>query len=111
MQHAHHVGIVIDREEDAIRVWLPAVAQYPNWLIRIDGLRCNGTALRVLLEGKNGALETVEPFGALLRRPRHDPEVQLFELRFRVLGDLNAVCHACGAADRALAAQSLCDRP
>ena len=70
----HEPGIVVDGEEDAIDVRLPPVTQYPDWLIRIDALRRDGTALRVLFEGKNGPLETVEPLGALLRRPRHDPE-------------------------------------
>jgi hypothetical protein len=73
--HAHEPGSVIDGEEDAIDVRLPPVAQYSDWLIRIDALGRDGTALRMLIERENGPLEAVEPLGALLRRPRDDPEV------------------------------------
>ena len=83
VDHAHEPRSVIDGEEHAIDVRLPPVAQYRDWLIRIDALMRNGTALRVLIEGKNGALETVEPSGTLLGRTRHDPQVKLFELGFR----------------------------
>jgi hypothetical protein len=44
------LGIVIDREEDAVRVRLPPVRQ--NWhpVIGIDTLGRNGTPLRILVE-------------------------------------------------------------
>lgn len=66
MYHAHEPGGVIDGKEDAIDMRPPPVAQYPHGLIRIDALRRDRTALRVLIEGKNRALQTVEPIGALL---------------------------------------------
>ena len=65
----------------------------------------------MLIERKNGPLEAVEPFGTLVRRPRHDPEVQLFALGFRALRDLNAVCHASDASGQTLAAPASCDPP
>ena len=61
MDHAHEPGSVIDGEENAIDVRLPPVAQYPDWLIQIDVLRRDGTALRVLIERKNRPLQTIEP--------------------------------------------------
>jgi hypothetical protein len=84
MYHAHEPRSVVDGEVDAIDVRLPPVAQYPDGLTQIDALWRDGTALWVLIEGQNRSLQTVEPFGALLRRPRDNPEVELFELGFRV---------------------------
>jgi hypothetical protein len=45
-----------------------------------------------------------------MRRSVH-PQVQLFEFDLRVPRDLNAVCHACGAADRTPAAQAWSGQP
>jgi hypothetical protein len=99
MDDTHDCGAVIDGEKDSVRMRSASVAGHTTRMIRIEALRRNGTSLGMLIKGENYALETVEPFVALLRRARHDPEVQLFELGFRVVRDLNAVCHACGGAD------------
>src|SRR5215203_3887600 len=102
---AHHLRIVVNDEEYAVHVRLPAIAQDAHGLVRIDALRRDRTALRMLSEREDRALEAVEPLGALLRRSTDDPQIQLFELGLRVLRDVNAVCHACGAADRTPAAR------
>lgn len=52
----------------------------------------------MVIEREDRALETVEPFGALLRRPGDHPEIQLLKLGLGVPRDLNAVCHASGEA-------------
>jgi len=53
----------------------------------------------MLIEGKNRSLEAVEPGRTLPRSPLGDPQVKLFELGFRIPCEINAVCHAYGAAD------------
>ena len=53
----------------------------------------------MLIEGESRSLEAVEPVCTLLRSPFDDPQVQLFKLGFRVPREINAVYHACGAAD------------
>jgi hypothetical protein len=111
MQDAHKTSVVIDREEDAVRVRLPPVRQYSDGVIGVDALGRDGTPLRMLVQRQDRPFETVEPPGTLLRRTIDDPEVQFLEIAFRAPRDLNAVCHACGAADRTPAAPAWCGRP
>lgn len=111
MHHADKTSAVINGEEDPVHVRPVPVAQYPDWVIRIDAFRRDRPAPRVLIEGENSPFETVEPFGALLRRSRHDPEVQLFELGFGVPRDLNAVCHASDAGGQTPDAPASSGRP
>jgi hypothetical protein len=99
MHHAHDAGAVVDRKEDAVHVRLPPVAEYSNRAARVDALGCHRTPIGMLNEGQNSPLEAVEPGRTLLRSPLDDPQVQLLELGFRVPREINAVCHACDAAD------------
>lgn len=108
--HAHDFSAVIDGEEDSIDMRPASVAEHANGKGRIEALRCNWTSLGMLIEGEDDALEAVEPLGALLRCSTDNPQVQFFELGLRVLRDVNAVCHACGAADRTPAAPASCDQ-
>jgi hypothetical protein len=80
-------------------------------VVRIDALGRHRTALRMSVQREHRPLEAAKPRRALLGRALDDPQVQLFELGFRVPREINAVCHACGAADRTLAAQASCDQP
>jgi hypothetical protein len=80
MQHAHDLCRIVDREEDAVGVRLPPVRQYSDRVIRIEALGRDWTALRVLIEGKNGPFETVEPPCTLLRRTIDDPQIQFLEI-------------------------------
>jgi hypothetical protein len=57
--HADETSVVINYEEDAVHVRLPPVAQYADWLIRIDALSRDRPALRVLIEGENRPFEAV----------------------------------------------------
>jgi len=50
------------------------------------------------------SFKTVEPAGALVRRPFDHPQVQVLEIGFRAARNLNAVCHACGAIGQTPAA-------
>jgi len=54
----------------------------------------------MLVERQDRPFEAVEPPGALLRRPRDHPEMQILELGLGVPRDLNAECHVCGEAGR-----------
>jgi hypothetical protein len=89
------VGAFIDGEEHAIRMRTATVVENTNRLIGIEALRRPLASFWVLIERKNRLFETVEPRRALAWRSLDDPEIQLFELSFGVLGELNAVCHAC----------------
>jgi hypothetical protein len=46
-----------------------------------------------------------------LRRAVDHPQVKRFEIGCGATRDFNAVCHACGAADRIPAARAWCGRP
>jgi hypothetical protein len=105
MQDAYKAIVVIDREEDAVRVRLPAVRQYSDGLIGVDALGRDGTPLRMLVQREDCACETVEPSGALHRRPLDHPQVKFLQVGFRAPRNLNAVCHASGAVVRRLAVQ------
>ena len=89
------VGAFIDGEEHAIRMRTATVVENTNRLIGIEGLKRHPASFWVLIERKNRLFETVEPRRAQAGRSLGDPEVQLFELSFGVLGELNAICHAC----------------
>jgi len=52
---------------------LPPVGENSDRVIGIDTLRRNGTPLRVLVQRQDRQFETIEPAGALLRRPFDDP--------------------------------------
>ena len=58
MQDAYGAIVVINREEDAVRVRLPAVRQYSDGLIGVDALERDGTLLRMLVEREDCAFET-----------------------------------------------------
>jgi hypothetical protein len=90
-----NVRAFFDREEHAVNVRAAAVLEDPNWLLRVEALRRYPASLRELLQRKDRALQTIEPRCALAWRSFDDPEAQLFELSFGVLGELNAVCHVC----------------
>ena len=78
-----------------VNVRAAAVVEDSNWLIRVEALRRYPASLWKLLQRKDRPLQTIEPRCALVWRSLDDPEVQLFELSFGVLGELNAVCHVC----------------
>ena len=73
MEDAHKTVVVIDREEDAVRVRLPPVRQYSDGVIGVDALGGDGIPLRMLVQREDCEFETVEPSGALPRRPFDDP--------------------------------------
>ncbi len=98
VHHQHRLGGIIDAEEDAVDVRLPAVVQHAHRRFGIKVLRGNRASRRVARERQNGPLQTVEPLRALMRGTLDDPEVQLLELGLRVPRDLNAVRCASDAA-------------
>jgi hypothetical protein len=57
------------------------------------------------------ARSAIEPPRALLRCPFNHPPIEFLKVGLGTTRDLNAICHACGAADRTLAAQAWCDQP
>jgi hypothetical protein len=93
VQDEHELGCFIDREEHAVNVRAAAVVEYANRLRRVKALRRYPASFGEALKGENRMFQTVEPHRALVWRSLDDPEVQLFELSFGVLGELNAVCH------------------
>lgn len=93
--NAYEPGCLIDREEHAVNVRAAAVVEDSHWLLRVQALRRYPASFWKLLQRKDRPLQTVEPRCALAWRSIGDPEVQLLELSFGGLGELNAVCHVC----------------
>ena len=78
MHHAHDAGAMVDGEEDAVYLRLPAVAEHSNRVVWVDALRRDRTPVGMLIGGENRSLEAVEPACNLLRSGFDDPQVQLF---------------------------------
>lgn len=50
VQDAHDLCIVVNREEDTVRMRLPTVRQYSDRMFRIEALGRDGTPLRMLVQ-------------------------------------------------------------
>jgi hypothetical protein len=80
-------------------------------MIEIEALGRDGTPFRMPVQRQDRPFETVKSPVTLLRRTIEDPHVQFLEIGFRAPRYLNAVCHACGAAEQTLGAPASCDPP
>jgi len=98
VQDAHDLCIVVNREEDTVRVRLTAVRRYADRMFRIEALGRDGTPLWMLVQPEDCPFETVEPSGSLLWRPFDHPSVECLEVGLGATRDLNAGRQACDAA-------------
>ena len=95
VEYIHGAVCAIDPEEHPIHMSGAPIMEYAHRTLRVNTLRRDWTPSRVLIEGENGLLEAIEPRRALVWRSLDDPEIQVFDLGFGVLRQLNAVCHVC----------------
>ena len=98
MDDTHGACSLIDSEEDPIDVRESSVVKDANGTFRVPAFRGDRTSLWLLSEREDGSFKAVEPGGTSVGSVRDDPTIEFLELRLRAGRDVNAVCHACGAA-------------
>ena len=69
------VGLIIDGEEHAIRMWTATIVEDANRLIWIEAFRRYPASFWMLIERENRSLEAVEPARALAWRALDDPQI------------------------------------